>query len=129
MFNIIFGRWLDSNRRPLELEATALPNDPPPLPKFFLSSPRQQTHPQGTAYQCSESSVIPLSYSGTLILMDNFHIDSFLNGPSPASFSFIFGLFQTNINTILQQINVKNVHSFCGTGIQTHNLENVCLFP
>ena len=24
----------------------------------------------------------------------------FLNGPSPASFSFIFGLFQTNINTI-----------------------------
>ena len=29
------------------------------------------------------------------------------NGPSPASFSFIFCIFQTNINTILQQINVK----------------------
>ena len=35
----------------------------------------------------------------------------FLNGPSPASFSFIFGLFQTNINTILQQINVKKCPS------------------
>ena len=33
------------------------------------------------------------------------------NGPSPASFSFIFGLFQTNINTILQQINVKKCSS------------------
>ena len=29
-----------------------------------------------------------------------------LNGPTPVTFSFIFGLFQTNINTILQQINV-----------------------
>ena len=35
----------------------------------------------------------------------------FLNGPSPASFTFIFGLFQTNINTILQQINVKKCPS------------------
>jgi len=36
------------------------------------------------------------------------------NGPSPVSFSFIFGLFQTNINKILQQINVKK----CPSGIQ-----------
>ena len=33
------------------------------------------------------------------------------NGPSPASFSFIFDFFQTNINTILQQINVKKCPS------------------
>ena len=33
---------------------------------------------------------------------------------------FIFGLFQTNINTILQQINVKNVHPVYGAGIRTH---------
>ena len=33
------------------------------------------------------------------------------NGQSPASFSFIFGLFQTNVNTILQQINVKKCPS------------------
>ena len=33
------------------------------------------------------------------------------------SFSFIFGLSQTNTNTILQQINVKNVHPVYGTGI------------
>ena len=31
----------------------------------------------------------------------------FFNWGIPASFSFIFGLFQTNIDTILQQINVK----------------------
>ena len=36
------------------------------------------------------------------------------NGPSPASFQFIFGLFQTNINTILHQINVKK----CPSSIQ-----------
>ena len=40
-----------------------------------------------------------------------------------ASYSFIFGLFQTNINTILLQINVKNVHPVYGTGIQTHDLK------
>ena len=51
------------------------------------------------------------------------------NGPSPASFSFIFGLFQTNINTILQQINVKNVHPVYGTGIRTHDLKIVSLLP
>ena len=33
------------------------------------------------------------------------------NVPSPASFSFIFGLFQTKINTILQKINVKKCPS------------------
>ena len=32
MFNIIFCQWLDSNRGPLELEATALPTEPQPLP-------------------------------------------------------------------------------------------------
>ena len=35
----------------------------------------------------------------------------FLNGPSSAYFSFIFGPFQTNINTILQQINLKKCPS------------------
>ena len=54
---------------------------------------------------------------------------TFLNGPSPASFSFIFGLFQTNINTILQQINVKNVHPVYSTGIRTHDLQNLSLLP
>ena len=35
----------------------------------------------------------------------------FLKWANPASFLFIFGLFQTNINTILQQINVKKCPS------------------
>ena len=33
------------------------------------------------------------------------------NGPSPASFSLTFGLFQTKINTILQQFNLKKCPS------------------
>ena len=53
----------------------------------------------------------------------------FKNGPSPTSFSFIFSLFQTNINTSLQQINVKNAHPVYGTGILTHDLQNVSLLP
>ena len=44
----------------------------------------------------------PRSYTGHPLLFQ-----LFLNGPSPASFSFIFGLFPTNISTILQKINVK----------------------
>ena len=36
------------------------------------------------------------------------------NGPTPASFSFIFGLFEQTIQ-FLQQINVKNVHPVHGT--------------
>ena len=32
MFLIEIRRWLDSNRRPLEVEVTALPTEPPPLP-------------------------------------------------------------------------------------------------
>ena len=31
----------------------------------------------------------------------------FLNGPTPASFSFIFGLFKQTLLQYLQQINVK----------------------
>ena len=58
----------------------------------------------------------------------NFNV-FFKNWPTPASFSFIFGLFQTNIITILQQIYVKNVHPVYGAGIRTHDLWNVSLFP
>ena len=46
-----------------------------------------------------------------------------------ASFSFIFGLFQAKIITILQQINVKIVHPMYGAGIQTHDLRNTSLLP
>ena len=34
--NIIFCWWVDSNRGPLESEATALPTDPQPLPPVYL---------------------------------------------------------------------------------------------
>ena len=36
MLYIIFCRWLDSNRVPLELEATALPTEPQPVPNMDL---------------------------------------------------------------------------------------------
>ena len=35
---------------------------------------------------------------------------------------------QTSIQ-FLQQIDVKNVHQVFGAGIQTHNLQNMCLLP
>ena len=36
MFNINFCRWVDSDRRPLELEATTLPTEPQPLTTKFI---------------------------------------------------------------------------------------------
>ena len=51
------------------------------------------------------------------------------NGPTPASFSFIFGHFKQTSLQFLQQINVKNVHPVHGAGIRNHNLRNVSLFP
>ena len=50
------------------------------------------------------------------------------NGPTPASFSFIFSLFKQTIQ-FLQQINVKkcHVHPVSGAGIQTHDLWRVSL--
>ena len=48
------------------------------------------------------------------------------NGPSSASFSFIFSLFKQTIR-ILRQINVKNVPLVSGAGIWTHNFLNLSL--
>ena len=55
---------------------------------------------------------------------------SIVFGPTPASFSFIFGLFKQTIQ-FLQQINVKkcHVHPVYGAGIQTHNLLNIITRP
>ena len=50
------------------------------------------------------------------------------NWPTPASFSFIFGLFKQT-SQFLQQINVKNVQSVYGAGNRTHDLWNMSLFP
>ena len=52
------------------------------------------------------------------------------NGPNPASFSFIFGLFQTN-NTIFttNQCEKCHVHPVSGARIRTHDLWNVSLLP
>ena len=46
------------------------------------------------------------------------------NGPTPASFSYIFSVFKQTLQ-FLQQINVKNVHPLYSAGIQTHNLSNM----
>ena len=60
MFNINFCRWLDSNHRPLLSEATALPTEP--HKHWPLNS-----------------------------ICFSLNVSSFLkNGPTPASFSFIF---------------------------------------
>ena len=60
------------------------------------------------------------------VAIENLFLKKWAN---PSSFSFIFGLFQTNIYTILQQINVKNVHPVYGTVIRTLDLQNMSLLP
>ena len=52
------------------------------------------------------------------------------NGPTTASFSFIFGLYKQTLQ-FLQQISVKkcHVHPVSGARIRTHNLWNVSLLP
>ena len=51
------------------------------------------------------------------------------NGPIPASFSFIFGLFKPTSFQFLQQINVKkcHVHPVYNARIRTHDLWNMSL--
>ena len=48
--------------------------------------------------------------------------ESLKNGPSPASFSFIF-VFSNKHHNFLQQIHVKNVHPVYGAEIWTHDLQ------
>ena len=50
----------------------------------------------------------------------------FKNGPSPASFLFIFDLYKQTLN-VLQQYNEKNVHPVSGVGIRTHYLLNASI--
>ena len=64
-----------------------------------------------------------------ITLAQNEKILLFLKMRHPRSLFHFFGLFQTNINTILQQIKWKNVHPVFGTGIRTHNFQNVSLLP
>ena len=52
----------------------------------------------------------------------------FLIGPTPASFSCIFGLFKQTTQ-FLQQMNVKNVHPVYGAGIRTNDLSNMSHNP
>ena len=54
---------------------------------------------------------------------------SYKNGPTPASFSFISGLFKQTLLQFLQQINVKNVRPVSGAGIWTQNLLITSLLP
>ena len=50
------------------------------------------------------------------------------NGPTPASFAFIFGLFKQTVH-FLQQINEKNIHPVYGTGIMNHDLSEMSRQP
>ena len=52
----------------------------------------------------------------------------FKNGPFLASFSFIFGLFQTNITNFTKN-QCEKLHPVNGDGIWTHDLQNVSLLP
>ena len=49
------------------------------------------------------------------------------NGPSPASYSFIFVLSNKRYN--FYKFMWKNVHPVYGAGIWTHNLQDMSLLP
>ena len=55
----------------------------------------------------------------------------FLNWPTPAYSSFIFGLFKETSIQFLQQINVnkRHVNPVYSAGIRTHNLSNMSRLP
>ena len=55
-------------------------------------------------------------------------VDFFKNGPTSASFSFLFSLFKQTIQ-FLQQINVKNVHPVYSARIRTHDLSTISRLP
>ena len=67
-----------------------------------------------------------VSLSGRTLYLWRF----FKNGPTPASFSFIFGLFKQTIQ-ILQQIKLKkgHVHPVYSARIRTHDLSNMSRLP
>ena len=89
-----------------------------------ILAPQIQTKLQYYEWRCYNITVVFL-----LNPIGNCFLIFFLKWASPASYSFIFGLVQTNINTILQQINVKNIHPVYATGIRTHDLKIVSLLP
>ena len=52
----------------------------------------------------------------------------FIKWAFPGLFFVYFRSF-SDIHTIIQQINVKNVHPVYGAGIQTHHLQDMSLLP
>ena len=71
---------VDSNCGPLASEATALRTEPQPLPELTI-----------------QSSLMKLNGGCYFFKKMNFAPILLLNGPSSASFSFIFGLFKEAI--------------------------------
>ena len=67
---------------------------------------------------------------GVIQACNRIDINCFLNWPTPASFSFIVGLFKQTTQ-FLQQINVKicHVHPVYSIVIQTHDLWNMSHLP
>ena len=63
------------------------------------------------------------------ILISRWPVTVFLNGPSTASFSFIFGLFKQTLQFSYNNIMLKNVHTVYSAGIRTHNLLYASLLP
>ena len=65
----------------------------------------------------------------TFLILPKFALCFLKKMAIPGLFPFIFGRFQTNINTIYNNLMWKNVHPVYGTGIRTHYLQNVSLLP
>ena len=63
-----------------------------------------------------------------IYLHDRPNSNVFFKMGHPRSLFRLFSSIQTNV-TILQQINVKNIHPVYGAGIRTHDLWNMSLLP
>ena len=115
-------------------ESTALEPEPQPLPNGSPSWLSVTTLAIGSLWKDSQDS---LSQSHSQIIcfclaylpLKPLHStvqSSLKNGPTPATFLCIFGLFKTN-NTIFTTNQCEKCH--VGAGIRTHNLSNMSRLP
>ena len=134
IFNIKFCHWLDSNHGPLELEATALPTQPRPLPscnKCLMHQPQEKERDRETFLRSRQNSkvidsnvisvvCILRSYNSQLKISPNWLlliIIFFKKWAIPGLFFFYFCLFNTTQLTVN-----KCAVKFAGVWIWTADL-------
>ena len=103
MVNIKVFRWLDSNRGPLVLEATALPSEPQPLPtlKFVCDVGGPGLPPM------THNRVDIEEWSVEAMVRRDFCVTCFFKWANPGLFFNSFSSFQTHITNFTTNMYVK----------------------